>query len=72
MATLPVTMCTSERSFSTLRHLKTYLRNTDTNKQLNGLVLLNIHRDIKLDTNYGFVHHTSSIAISLVLKFNYQ
>ena len=49
MATLPVTTCTSERSFSTLRRLKTYLRNTTGEDRLNGLALLNIHSDITLD-----------------------
>jgi len=49
MATLPVTTCSSERSFSTLRRLKTYLRNTTGEDRLNGLALLNIHRDIKID-----------------------
>ena len=51
MATLPVTTCTSERSFSTLRRLKTYLCNTTADERLNGLALLNIHRDIKLDSD---------------------
>lgn len=46
MATLPVTSCSSERSFSTLRRLKTYLRSTMGTERLNGLALLNIHRDI--------------------------
>jgi hypothetical protein len=46
MATLPVTSCSSERSFSTLRRLKTYLRSTMGSDRLNGLALLNIHRDI--------------------------
>jgi hypothetical protein len=49
MATLPVTTCSSERSFSSLRRLKTYLRNTIGEDRLNGLALLNIHRDIKVD-----------------------
>nr|CAH7732180.1 unnamed protein product [Callosobruchus chinensis] len=44
--TLPVTTATNERSFSTLRRLKTYLRNTTGEERLNGLALLNIHRDI--------------------------
>uniref|UniRef100_L7LXZ9 Putative 52 kDa repressor of the inhibitor of the protein n=1 Tax=Rhipicephalus pulchellus TaxID=72859 RepID=L7LXZ9_RHIPC len=48
MATLPVTTSTSERSFSTLRRLKTYLRNTTGALRLNGLALLNIHREVPL------------------------
>lgn len=42
---LPVTTCTSERSFSSLRNLKTYLRNTVSEDRLNGLAMLNIHRN---------------------------
>ena len=44
LLTLPVTTCTSERSFSTLRRLKTYLRNTTGTTRMNGLALLNIYR----------------------------
>ena len=49
--TLPVTTATGERSFSTLRHIKTYLRNTTGQNRLNSLALLNIHRDIEVDPN---------------------
>lgn len=49
--TLPVTTSTSERSFSTLRRLKTYLRNTTSESRLNGLAVLNIHRDIALSSD---------------------
>lgn len=41
---LPVTTCTSERSFSSLRRLKTYLRSTVSEDRLNGLAMLSIHR----------------------------
>jgi hypothetical protein len=47
-ATLPVSTATAERSFSTLRRLKTYLRNTTSDNRLNGLALLNIHRDVQV------------------------
>jgi len=43
--TLPVTPCTSERSFSTLRRLKTYLRSTTSDTRMNGLALLSIYRN---------------------------
>ena len=42
---LPSSVCEAERSFSTLRRLKTYLRSTQTQKRLNGLAILNTHRD---------------------------
>ena len=50
-ATLPVSTATAERSFSTLRRLKTYLRTTMTNDRLNGLALMSIHRDIVTKLN---------------------
>ena len=40
---LPVTSCEAERSFSTLRRVKTYLRSTMAQERLSGLALLNIH-----------------------------
>lgn len=45
-ATLPVSTATPERSFSALRRLKTYLRNSTSENRLNGLALLNIHREV--------------------------
>ena len=41
--TFPVTTSTVERSFSSLRRLKTYLRNTMTQSRLNNLLLLYVH-----------------------------
>lgn len=46
LITLPVTTATSERSFSTLKRLKSYIRNTTGQPRLNRLALMNIHRDI--------------------------
>ena len=43
--TFPVTSATAERSFSSLRWLKTYLRSTMTNCRLNNQLLLYIHDD---------------------------
>ncbi|KAJ8873201.1 hypothetical protein PR048_026834 [Dryococelus australis] len=40
LCVLPVTTNTLQRSFSTLRRLKTYLRSTITEDRLNGLALL--------------------------------
>ena len=44
LLTLPVTTCTSEQLFSTLRRLKTCLQNTTGTTRMNGLALLNIYR----------------------------
>ena len=48
-ACMPVTVVPVERSFSTLKRLKTYLRNTMGEERLNGLALMNVHRSIPLD-----------------------
>jgi hypothetical protein len=48
LVTLPVITASTERSFSTLRRLKTYVRNTTSEERLNGLALLQIRRDIRV------------------------
>lgn len=48
LITLLETTATGERSFSTLRRLKTYLRNTTGQQRLNGMATLNIHHDIEV------------------------
>jgi hypothetical protein len=45
---LPVTSCEAERSFSTLKRIKTYQRNLIADYRLNDLAALNIHRELKL------------------------
>ena len=45
---MPATNASSERSFSSMRRLKTYLRNTMCQSRLNHVMLLNIHQE-KLD-----------------------
>lgn len=47
-ATLPISVAPSERSFSSLRRLKTYLRAKTGENRLNGLALLNVHRDVEV------------------------
>ena len=47
--TIPVTTCICERSISTLRRLKTFMRSTMGQKRLTSLALLNVHREIILD-----------------------
>lgn len=48
-ATIPCSAATCERSFSALKRLKTWLRSTMKEERLNGLALLHVHNDIKLD-----------------------
>jgi hypothetical protein len=49
LATLPITSCECERSFSTMRRLKNYMRTTMGENRLNGLALMNVHSDIVPD-----------------------
>ncbi|XP_057290839.1 52 kDa repressor of the inhibitor of the protein kinase-like [Hydractinia symbiolongicarpus] len=46
LATLPVTSCECERSFSSLRRLKDYTRSTMVQDRLNGIALMYIHKEI--------------------------
>lgn len=50
-ATLAATIASSERSFSTLRRLKYWIRNSTGEDRLNGLALMSINRhiDIKVE-----------------------
>jgi hypothetical protein len=51
LATIPMTSCECERTFSAMRRLKNYSRSTMTEDRLNGLALLHIHLGIKIDRN---------------------
>lgn len=51
LALLPVSIASPERSFSSLKRIKTYLRNTTGQDRLNGLASMNIHRDIDLSVD---------------------
>ena len=43
---LPATNATSERSFSALRRVKTYLRTTMHQERLNSLLVLHVHKEL--------------------------
>lgn len=53
LLTIPITVASSERSFSKLKLIKNYLRTTMSQERLCGLALLSIEKDIasKLDYN---------------------
>ncbi|CAC5381633.1 unnamed protein product [Mytilus coruscus] len=42
---MPATSATSERSFSSLRRMKSYLRSTMKQARLNSVMFLNVHKD---------------------------
>ena len=43
--TVPMTSATAERTFSSLRRLKNYLRSTMTQKRLNNVMLMHTHKE---------------------------
>ena len=47
--TMPASTATTERSFSALRRLKTYLRTTMMQDRLTSLAVLHVHKDIDID-----------------------
>jgi hypothetical protein len=61
---IPATSATAERSFSTLRRLKTYMRSTMTAHRLNSLMIMHVHSEIldelnDLDTAVEFADRNS-------------
>ena len=44
--TVPITSATSERTFSALRRILTYLRSSMSEQRLNNCMLLHIHKDL--------------------------
>ena len=49
----PASSCAAERSFSTFRRLKTYLRSTMTQNRLNSLMLCQIHNKYASNMDIG-------------------
>ena len=43
--TIPISTATAERSFTSLRRIKTFLRSTMTEVRLNNVLLLHAHKD---------------------------
>ena len=50
LATLPITSCECERSFSSMRRLKNYTRTTMSQKRFHNLALIYLHPEIIPDT----------------------
>ena len=49
LGTLPVTTCTCQPSFSSMRRSKTYTRRTMISERLNGIALMHVHHEIGPD-----------------------
>ena len=53
--TLPVTTCTAERLFSTLRRVKTWLPSTMSDERLSGLCMMSVHPTKISKDKQGFI-----------------
>jgi len=60
LVTLPVSIASAERSLSTLRRVKTWLRSRVTEDRLTNLTLMIIHRDIQVDVDKVIDHFANS------------
>ena len=49
LATVPVSTASVERSFSTLKRVKTFLRNAMTDERLSEMAMLSVHNQIQVD-----------------------
>jgi hypothetical protein len=49
LLTMPVSTAPSERSFSAMRRIKTYLRSTMKNERLSSIGILHIHRNKRVN-----------------------
>ena len=69
--TIPVTVASSERSFSKLKLIKTYIRSTMTQDRLTNMAILSIENDITTELDYTNVLHKFALAKSrkINLKF---
>lgn len=56
LITLPCTTCTVERSFSSLRRIKTWLRSTMVESHLNGLAMMSVYRKLIFDNLEDFIN----------------
>lgn len=60
----PASNCSTERSFSTLRRIKNYLRSTMGSERLNSLAILNIESSITKTINYDDVIKSFAMKLS--------
>ena len=67
--TFPITSATAERSFSSLRKIKTFLRSSMTQQHLNNLFLLYAHT--ALTDSFGIVSVAKEFVSSNTRRLNY-
>ncbi|CAF3018270.1 unnamed protein product [Rotaria sp. Silwood2] len=69
-AVLPVTVANAERSFSVLKRIKTYLRNSMGDDRLSSLAILNIHQSIINDDEDSIQIVDNFVRQKRRIKFN--
>ena len=69
LLTYPVSTCTAERSFSSMKRLKTPLRSTMTDERLSSLAILHIHKheDVDIDSVVTEFAHLKGRRLALSL-----
>ncbi len=71
LGTIPITSCECERSISSLRRLKTFLRTSMGQDRLNSLALMHVHRNIPINDeeiiNMFSQRHPRRIQLSNIL-----
>ena len=66
---MPATNSTSERSFSCMRHVKSYLRSTMTQERLNNLMILHVHKSIRTNSIYMILQMNLLVLMNVVNKY---
>ncbi|KAL4112281.1 hypothetical protein QTP88_016099 [Uroleucon formosanum] len=64
--------CLTERSFSTLRRIKNYLRSSMSSERLNSLAVLNIEATLTKSLNYSDVIKTFAAKQARKIKLNHS
>lgn len=67
--TLPINPTTSEKTLSTLKYIKSYLKPTMTKERVNGLVIANIYKKEKL-TEIEFLQQFSNNSLKSMQIMN--
>jgi hypothetical protein len=68
IVTIPSTSCSAERSFSALKRIKTYLRNSTSQERLNSLALMSIEKKLLNDLIVSTPFHEDIIDKFAALK----
>lgn len=68
----PVSNCSSERSFSALKRIKSFLRSRSTDERLNSIAILNIESDITKGLDYDDITNEFSFFKARKKNINFK